>query len=160
MTDDWRAGWISGYIKGLVASAARIGLDATDTDEMALRKRLAVVLCAGTLPLTLLWSAIYLAVGAPLAAAIPAFYSVFTPINTLIFARTRIGAGAMPSASSAGQAGARVIARAMAWPSACRVNTVAAPGAGRWPGGVEQAASNAAAAMAMGLTGVIARTMI
>jgi adenylate cyclase len=89
MTDDWRAGWISGYIKGLVASAARIGLDATDTDEMALRKRLAVVLCAGTLPLTLLWSAIYLAVGAPLAAAIPAFYSVFTPINTLIFARTR-----------------------------------------------------------------------
>ena len=27
--------------------------------------------------------------GAPLTAAIPGFYSVFTPINTLIFARTR-----------------------------------------------------------------------
>jgi len=47
------------------------------------------VLCAGTLPLTVLWSAIYLAVGAPLAAAIPGFYSIFTPINAALFARTR-----------------------------------------------------------------------
>ena len=43
----------------------------------------------GTLPLTIAWSAIYLAVGAPLAAAVPGFYSVITPINTLIFAHTR-----------------------------------------------------------------------
>ncbi len=48
-----------------------------------------VALCAGTLPLTVLWSAIYLAAGVPLAAAIPGFYSIFTPINTAIFARTR-----------------------------------------------------------------------
>jgi adenylate cyclase len=86
---DGHRGWISDYAKGLFALAARIGLDAGDSDEAALRKRLAVVLCAGTLPLTILWSAIYLAVGAPLAAAIPGFYSVFTPINTAIFARTR-----------------------------------------------------------------------
>jgi adenylate cyclase len=33
--------------------------------------------------------AIYLAVGSPLAAAVPGFYSVITPINTLIFAHTR-----------------------------------------------------------------------
>ncbi len=52
-------------------------------------KRLAVALCAGTLPFTVLWCAIYLAAGVPLAAAIPGFYSVFTPINTAIFARTR-----------------------------------------------------------------------
>ena len=86
---DWHRGLISDYAKRLFALAARIGLDAGDNDETALRKRLAVVLCAGTLPLTVVWSAIYLAVGVPLAAAIPGFYSVFTPINTAIFARTR-----------------------------------------------------------------------
>ena len=80
---------ISAYGKTLFGFAARVGLDPSDNDETALRKRLAVVLCAGTLPLTVLWSAIYLTVGAPLAAAIPGFYSVFTPINTAIFARTR-----------------------------------------------------------------------
>ncbi len=76
-------------MKALVAWIGRIGLDASDSDETALRKRLAVVLCAGTLPLTLLWSLIYLAAGAPFAAAIPGFYTLVTPINTAIFARTR-----------------------------------------------------------------------
>jgi adenylate cyclase len=76
-------------MKALMTSIGRIGLDASDSSDLALRKRLAVVLCAGTLPLTLLWSLIYLAVGAPIAAAIPGFYTVFTPINTAIFARTR-----------------------------------------------------------------------
>ena len=37
----------------------------------------------------MLWSAIYLAAGVPIAAAIPAFYSIFTPINTAIFAWSR-----------------------------------------------------------------------
>ena len=76
-------------MKALITLIGRIGLDTRDSDETALRKRLAVVLCAGTLPLTLLWSAIYLAVGAPIAAAIPGFYTAFTPINTAIFAHTR-----------------------------------------------------------------------
>jgi guanylate cyclase len=76
-------------MKPLITSIGRIGLDAADSNELALRKRLAVLLCAGTLPLTLLWSLIYLAAGAPLTAAIPGFYTVFTPINTAIFARTR-----------------------------------------------------------------------
>jgi adenylate cyclase len=75
--------------KGLLELAAGIGLDARDSEETALRKRLAVALSAGTLPLTVLWSVIYLIAGAPLTAAIPGFYSVVTPINTLIFARTR-----------------------------------------------------------------------
>lgn len=86
---DWRSGRISGSMNRLLGLAGRIGADAADDDETALRKRLAVALCAGTLPLTILWSAIYLAVGAPLAAAVPGFYSVLTPINTAIFARTR-----------------------------------------------------------------------
>src|SRR3984885_7157126 len=76
-------------MKALITLIGRIGVDTSDSDETALRKRLAVVLCAGTLPLTLLWSMIYLAVGAPLAAAIPGFYTAFTPINTAIFAHTR-----------------------------------------------------------------------
>jgi guanylate cyclase len=76
-------------MKALITLIGRIGHDTGDSDETALRKRLAVILCAGTLPLTLLWSAIYLAVGAPLAAAIPGFYTAFTPINTAIFAHTR-----------------------------------------------------------------------
>ena len=75
--------------KRLLDLAGSIGLDARDNDETALRKRVAVVLFGGTLPLTIAWSAIYLAVGAPLAAAVPGFYSVITPINTLVFAHTR-----------------------------------------------------------------------
>jgi adenylate cyclase len=76
-------------MKALTTLIGRIGLDTSDSDETALRKRLAVVLCAGTLPLTLLWSAVYLAVGVPIAAAIPGFYTAVTPINTVIFAFTR-----------------------------------------------------------------------
>ena len=75
-------------MKALLRLIGRIGLDTSDNDETALRKRLAVVLCAGTLPLTLLWSAVYLVVGVPIAAAIPGFYTAFTPINTAIFAHT------------------------------------------------------------------------
>jgi adenylate cyclase len=80
--------WILARSKRLLDLAGSIGLDARDSDETALRKRVAVVLFGGTLPLTIAWSAIYLAAGAPLAAAVPGFYSVITPINTLIFART------------------------------------------------------------------------
>ena len=81
--------WISSCSRRLLGLGGRIGLAAGDSDETALRKRVAIALFAGTLPFTVAWSVIYLAAGAPLAAAIPAFYSVFTPINTLIFARTR-----------------------------------------------------------------------
>jgi len=86
---DRRLDWVSYYTKALVALAGRIGLDPSDGDETALQKRLVVVLCVGTLPLTMLWSVIYFAAGVPLAAAIPGFYSVITPINTAIFAWTR-----------------------------------------------------------------------
>jgi hypothetical protein len=65
---------ISAFGERVLGFAARIGLDPTDSQETALRKRLAVVLRAGTLPLTALWSVVYLAVNAPLVtAAIPGF---------------------------------------------------------------------------------------
>jgi len=81
--------WVSDYRKRLVDFAGRIGLDAADSDDTALQKRLVVLLCVGTLPLTMLWSVIYLAAGVPLAAAIPGFYSIMTPVNTAIFAWSR-----------------------------------------------------------------------
>ena len=87
-------------MKALTTLIGRIGLDTSDGDETALRKRLAVVLCVGTLPLTLLWSAVYFAAGAPLAAAIPAFYTVITPINTALFAGPAISASIASSSFS------------------------------------------------------------
>jgi adenylate cyclase len=87
-----RVGLLSGHprcARNLAAWAGRIGAAATDTNETALQKRLSVVLCAGTIPFTVLWSAIYLFVHVPFAAAVPAFYSVFTLVNTVVFARTR-----------------------------------------------------------------------
>ena len=81
--------WLSSRAQALVVQAGRVGADPADSNETALQKRLSVVLCVGTLPLTVLWSVIYLAAGVPAAAAIPAFYSVFTPVNTAIFAWTR-----------------------------------------------------------------------
>jgi guanylate cyclase len=83
------ASWSPRGANDLSAWAARIGAAVADTDETALQKRLAVVLFAGTVPLTLLWSAIYLVADVPLAAAVPAFYSLLTLVNTAFFAWTR-----------------------------------------------------------------------
>ncbi|HZQ01759.1 MAG TPA: adenylate/guanylate cyclase domain-containing protein [Reyranella sp.] len=69
--------------------AGRIGSDPADSNDTALQKRLVVTLCVGTLPATVLWSAVYFAAGVPVAAAIPGFYSLFTPLNTLVFTWTR-----------------------------------------------------------------------
>ena len=67
-----------------LAWAGRIGADSGDSSETALRKRLVVLLFVATLPATGLWSVIYFLAGAPLAAAVPGFYALFTPINTAI----------------------------------------------------------------------------
>jgi adenylate cyclase len=72
-----------------VALAERVGADALETGDAALRRLVMVLLAVGTLPLTVLWSVVYLVAGAPLAAAIPAVYSVATPVNTALFAWTR-----------------------------------------------------------------------
>ena len=77
------------WLRHLFDWAGRVGTDPGDSPEILLQKHLTVALCVGTLPLTIGWSLIYLAAGAPLAAAIPAFYSLFTPINTAVFAWTR-----------------------------------------------------------------------
>lgn len=73
----------------ILTFAGNVGADPADSSETTLQKRLTVALCVGTLPLTVLWSVIYLLAGVPSAAAIPAFYSIFTPINTAFFAWSR-----------------------------------------------------------------------
>ena len=77
------------WVSRLLDWAGRVGAGPGDSPETLLQKRLTVALCAGTLPLTVGWSLIYLAAGAPLAAAVPGFYSLFTPLNTALFAWTR-----------------------------------------------------------------------
>lgn len=72
----------------LVDRAGCIGAAPEDSTETLLKKRLMLVLCIGTLPLTITWSVIYFAAGAPIAAAIPAVYTLFTPLNTAAFSRT------------------------------------------------------------------------
>jgi adenylate cyclase len=84
-----RLRWASVGIETLMTLAGRVGVDPNESSETALQRRLVVMLSVGTLPLTVLWSAIYFAAGAPLAAAIPAIYSLLTPANTLLFAWTR-----------------------------------------------------------------------
>ena len=77
------------WVRRLFDWAGRVGAGPGDSPETLLQKRLTVALCVGTLPLTVGWSLIYLAAGAPLAAAVPGFYSLFTPLNTAVFAWTR-----------------------------------------------------------------------
>jgi adenylate cyclase len=80
---------IASVCRHLVAQAGRIGAAPTDSSELALQKRLIVSLSLGLLPLTLLWSIIYFAAGAPLSATIPGLYTIIAPINTAVFAWTR-----------------------------------------------------------------------
>ena len=84
-----RFGWAAAAIAKLVALAARVGADPLESGDAALQRLVMVLLAVGTLPATILWSVVYLAAGAPLAAAAPMVYSVVTPINTVLFAWTR-----------------------------------------------------------------------
>src|ERR1700753_246259 len=73
----------------LFALAGRVGAYPGESSETALQRRLVVMLSVGGLRLTPLCPAIYLWAGAPLAAAVPAIYSVVTPVNTLLLAWSR-----------------------------------------------------------------------
>ena len=53
------------WLRRLLDWAGRVGTAPGDSPETLLQKRLTVALCVGTLPLTIGWSLIYLAAGAP-----------------------------------------------------------------------------------------------
>jgi adenylate cyclase len=84
-----RFGSTTAAVAKLIALAARVGADPLETGETALQRLVMVLMAVGTLPLTILWSVIYFAAGAPLAAAAPVVYSVATPVNTALFAWSR-----------------------------------------------------------------------
>lgn len=84
-----RREWFAMAVRKLLAWAGSVGADLADSSDTALQKRLMVALSVGLLPLTLLWSVIYLVAGVPLSAAIPAIYTAAAPINTLLFSWTR-----------------------------------------------------------------------
>jgi len=91
---DGRAGsdrfrWVTRAPATLAAAAALVGLEPGESVDAALQRRLLIIMSVGTLPLTVLWSVIYFASGARLAAAAPAVYSVITPINTALLGWTR-----------------------------------------------------------------------
>ncbi len=82
-------GGATGAFAKLVALAAGVGATPHESGDAALQRLVMVLMAVGTLPLTVLWAAVYLVAGAPLAAVAPAIYSVVTPINTALFAWTR-----------------------------------------------------------------------
>ena len=84
-----RSGKTSGLAARLLAGAGRVGADPRESSDVALQRQLLMLVSIGTLPMTALWSAIYFVAGAPLAAAVPATYTVVAPVNTLIFSWTR-----------------------------------------------------------------------
>jgi adenylate cyclase len=84
-----RFSWATAAFAKLVALAARVGADPLESGDAALKRLVMVLLAVGTLLPTILWSVVYFAAGAPLAAVAPAVYSVVTPINTALFAWTR-----------------------------------------------------------------------
>ena len=68
--------------------AARIGADPRDDDEQRFRKALLVLVCVLILPISLVWGAIYLALGAS-AGLIAWLYLIISIAAIVIFSRTR-----------------------------------------------------------------------
>ena len=71
--------------QGSAQPLERMDVAPTRSTELTLRRRLIVSLSLGLLPLTLLWSVIYFAAGAPLSAAVPGLYMIIAPINAAVF---------------------------------------------------------------------------
>ena len=68
--------------------AARIGADPRDDDEARLRKTLLVIVCVLILPISVVWGAIYLALGA-LAGLVAWLYLAISVVAIATFSRTR-----------------------------------------------------------------------
>ncbi len=68
---------------------ARIGADPSDSDDARLEKSLLVLSSLMMACMGVGWGVVYAALGAPLAAAIPLAYAVFSFTSLAIFSRTR-----------------------------------------------------------------------
>ena len=82
-------GWATGAAARLVALAGGSAPILLRAATQRCKGRLLVLASVGTHPLTVLWSVIYFAAGAPLAASAPAVYSLITPMNTALLGWSR-----------------------------------------------------------------------
>lgn len=67
----------------------KLGANPDDTGDVRLQKTLLVSIAAMIIPAGVIWGAIYLAFGEPLAAVIPFGYSAFSSLTVAVFAVTR-----------------------------------------------------------------------
>lgn len=67
----------------------RIGSDPRDDDELARRKQFLVGVSVAIMPIAVVFTALYLAFGQPLAAAVPGSYAALSLVGIAVFARTR-----------------------------------------------------------------------
>ncbi len=68
---------------------AQIGADHRDSDDVALQKMILISVVLTSAIAAALWGLIYIAVGAWIAGAIPAAYSVLSLANTVLFGTFR-----------------------------------------------------------------------
>lgn len=72
-----------------VSSVLDIGAVSTDSEDLALQKRMLVGASALVLVAAAMWSVIYAVLDEPLAAVIPGGYAVLTAMNLYLFSRTK-----------------------------------------------------------------------
>jgi adenylate cyclase len=72
-----------------LSSVLNIGAIASDSEDLALQKRMLVGASALVLVAAVVWSIIYALLDEPLAAVIPGGYAVITAVNLYFFSRTR-----------------------------------------------------------------------
>ena len=80
-------GTASSLAAKVFAWAGRVGADPRESSDVALQRHLLILLSLGTLPMTALWSAIYLARGSAAGGGRARDLHRRSPINTLVFSR-------------------------------------------------------------------------
>ena len=76
------------FAESWVDRVARVGADPEDSDEVRLRKTLLVLICLLILPISLVWGAIYLALGV-WAGLVAWLYTLISLAAIAVFSRTR-----------------------------------------------------------------------
>jgi guanylate cyclase len=79
----------AGGPRTLLAALTRIGADADDTPEEALRKEVLVLAAVVIASLAVVWVVSYWALGLYVSAAIPLTYQIVTIVNLSVFAKTK-----------------------------------------------------------------------
>jgi guanylate cyclase len=79
---------VAGIAQRWLDRAARIGADPRDSEDVRLRKALLVFVCVLILPISVLWGAIYLALGA-MSGLVAWLYFLVSVGAMVVFARTR-----------------------------------------------------------------------